>query len=313
MKTVLFTGGGGVGNEAIDRLYAGRYRCLFADADPAGIAPTIPAERRFGAPRADAGDFAPALAALCRAEAVDLVLLGVDEELPHAADIRAAAPATAVIPPDPDFVARALDKAQTAWALADAGLPAPRTLLGDEAEAADFPCIVKPRSGRGSRGVAVLEEAAQVTAYLALHRLRPDQIVLQELLRGREYTVQMAADADGVLAAVAPVAVALKRGVTLRAETAEAPGVVAACRAVHEAFPTAGCYNIQGIETEDGRFVPFEINPRISTTFCLGVAAGLEPLAIFFEGATPGAAPVVARPGVTLTRSWVNHFGERDA
>lgn len=311
MKTVLFTGGGGAGNEAIDRLYAGRYRCLFADADPAAIAPSIPSDRRFTLPRADAGDFAEATAALCRAEGVDLVLLGVDEELPHAPAIRVASPNTAVIPADPAFTARALDKAATAWTLAEAGLPAPRTLLGDRAEKADYPCIVKPRSGRGSRGVAILEAPAQVAAYLALNRLEPDQIVLQELMRGREYTVQMAADAAGALGAVAAVAVGVKRGVTLRAETADAPGVVAACRAVHEAFPAAGCYNIQGIETAEGRFVPFEINPRISTTFCLGVAAGLDPIAVYFEGA--GAAPVVARPGVTLTRSWTNHFGERDA
>ena len=59
--------------------------------------------------------------------------------------------------------------------------------------------------------------------------------------------------------------------------------VVRGCELIHKANPTKGCYNIQLILTSDGTVMPFEINPRISTTYCLTVASGIDPIDIFLQ------------------------------
>lgn len=305
MRRLMFTGGGGAGNEAIYRLWRELYDVRFADADVEAIDPAIPAERRFGIPFASDAEFPAALADICREQRIDILIPGVDEELPLMPAVADAAPNTAILVPGEAFVNQSMDKLATARALAARGLSAPRSATLDDAAAVGFPCFAKPRSGRGSRGVRVLADKGEAEAYLRLSGLKASEILVQELLVGREFTVLMAADREGRLHAVVPVEVAIKRGITIRARTVSEPSVTAACHAVHEAFAPGGCYNIQLILTEQGRALPFEINPRVSTTFCLGIAAGVDPIEIYFRTrASRELSPV--RDGLELHRHWTN-------
>jgi len=135
-------------------------------------------------------------------------------------------------------------------------------------------------------------------------------MMVQEKIEGVEYTVQMAADARGALQAIVPVRVSIKRGITLRATTEAEPNVMATCRAIHDAVPAAGCYNIQLMLTPDGHAIPFEINPRVSTTLCLVVAAGVDPFSIFL-GKEKAQAGVPFTSGLKLRRHWQNHFSRK--
>jgi len=54
---ILFTGGGGAGNEAIWRLLSHKYELFFADACLDSIDKLIPQERRFTIPFANQDDF----------------------------------------------------------------------------------------------------------------------------------------------------------------------------------------------------------------------------------------------------------------
>ena len=117
----------------------------------------------------------------------------------------------------------------------------------------------------------------------------------------------MAADRSGQLRAVVPVRVAIKRGITLRAATDCDQAVITACTAIHEANPVPGCYNIQLIKTKTGDVKPFEINPRISTTACLALAAGIDFIDIYLGGkADDGLLSYLNELG--LRRSWHNEF-----
>ncbi|MCE2510434.1 MAG: ATP-grasp domain-containing protein [Alphaproteobacteria bacterium] len=302
MNTLLFTGGGGAGNEAIFRLLGERYDLHFADADPAAIDPAIPAERRHAIPLAAAPSFGETLVALCQRLGVDLLVPGVDEELPHLA----AREDVPVLLPEPAYVSVMLDKLESVRALAAKGLDAPQTVAAGERWSA-FPCIAKPRDGRGSREVRVLDDASQVAAYLKLTGYAAESVVLQELLTGQEYTVLMAADQRARLHAVVPVKVEVKRGITLRAEIVDNGAVVETCRRIHAALPARGCYNIQLVHDKAGRVIPFEINPRVSTTFCLGLAAGVDPIAVYLQNEPP-ATMATGQAGTTLRRFWANHI-----
>ena len=312
MTTLLFTGGGGVGNEALYRLLGDRYDCHFADADPNAIDDAIPANRRHAIPLARDAEFTPAVTSLCGTLGVDMLIPGVDEELLKLASISGAAPALKILAPDSAFIARMGDKLSMIRALKAAGLNAPWTLKADDRAAARFPAIAKPRQGRGSRAVRVVTSAAALDAYLLLEALNAEDVILQELGCGTEFTVQMIADPQGTLHAVVPVEVGIKRGITLCACTVENSIVDAACRAIHAAYPTGGCYNIQLILTEENRVLPFEINPRISTTFCLSVAAGVDPIAIALGLAPMAGEAAGFRSGVGLRRHWRNSFSSME-
>ncbi len=326
MKKLLFTGGGGAGSEALFRLLGERYETHFADADRQAIDPSISEERRHEIPFANDSAFADRLCEFFhstsgreageqrqqRSEAkwqtleIDLLVPGVDEELSIVAELVEEGKLAALLPPKP-FVNRHLDKATSMQFLEPLGL-APQTLPAEEAAAIGFPCIVKPRQGRGSRGVSVIQSADELAAYLTLSKEAAGGCLAQEMGIGQEFTVMMAADSAGTLRAVVPVEVGIKRGITLRAKTGRDDAVEEACKRVHAADPVPGCYNIQLIRQENGRILVFEINPRVSTTMCLGVAAGVDPIAIFLDELTGEGGLLPFTENLQLRRHWANQL-----
>jgi carbamoyl-phosphate synthase large subunit len=307
---LLFTGGGGAGTEALARLLAERYEVFFADADLAAKPYPIAADHWLQVPLATAAEFPGEIADLCRRLQIDLFIPTVDEELLPIARLPKPLGFDVLLPQE-HFVARHLDKLASNQFLHQAGLPAPQTVAADKGRL-DFPCIVKPRSGRGSRNVATVYSEAELQAQITLARQAPEDFVVQELITGYEYTVMVVADRSGELRAIVPVLVERKRGITLRASTLHDQGVIEACRAIHAADPIPGCYNIQLIKATDGSVKPFEINPRISTTACLGLAAGVDFIGIFLG--LPGATDQL-RQGLVdfkdrlgLKRSWYNEI-----
>ena len=304
MTVVLFTGGGGAGSEALARLLP--YECHFADADPdarpAGIAP----DRWHVISRADQPGFFADVSWLCTGViGAALIVPGVDEELTMLAVARDTMWSQPVLLPPSSFVAAHLDKLASYELLRDAEIPVPWAEVVRNTMYDRFPCIIKPRRGRGSRGVAVAEGIEDL---LDNHDIWCADYIAQELLVGQEYTVTVAADAGGKLRAIVPVLVSLKRGITIRAHTTHDSAVTEACERIHAAYPVPGCYNVQGIKGADGVFRPFEINPRVSTTLCLAVAAGVDPIAIY-RGNCPGDELLPFRE-VSLRRSWHNEFAE---
>jgi len=301
MKTVLFTGGGGAGSEALARLLAPRYEVHFADADPDSRPHGVAPDRWHAIPMATAPDFVPQLADLCRSLDVDVLIPGVDEEL---LPIALGATGCRVLLPPHRFVAAHLDKLVSSLRLQALGIPVPATdSLANHDRLTSFPCIVKPRHGRGSRSVGIARSQADALAHARAAGMRPDEFIAQEFLEGQEYSVTVVADSTGRLCAVVPVRCEYKRGISIRAVTDNAPEVIFACVKIHAADPVPGCYNVQVIKTTDG-VKPFEVNPRVSSTLCLAIAAGIDPIDIFLRG----GETLLFRDGVRLSRSWHNEI-----
>ncbi len=262
---ILFTGAGGAAFEWLWRHWQGRYHLYFADADLDAIHPIIPRRRCVAVLPAGPKQFVNDLMEQVDDLDIKLIIPSVDEELPHLCSL------PGVVLPGCWFVAMCLDKLTLTARLKEAGFKPPETQIS------------KPRFGRGSRDVHLV----------------------QERLEGPEYTVMMAADQDSRLGAIVPVRVKCKRGLTVHGITENTGSVVEVCRAIHDIFKPAGCYNIQGMLTRDG-FRPFEINPRISTTFILGAAAGVDPVHIWRHGAPSDLVPF--HEGAQLRRYWHNHI-----
>ncbi len=311
---MLFTGGGGSGSEALNRLLGERYEVHFADADMEAKPYSVASNSWHQIPFASDPAFIEGLHRLCRELAVDILIPGVDEELLPIAQARESMGCAVLLPPV-EFIRTHLDKLTSNSLLQAHRLPAPQTKpLSEHQRRISFPCIVKPRCGRGSRDVAVVYSEQELQAHVVLSRRLPEDFIVQELLRGLEYTVMMSADRTGRLFAVVPVLVGIKKGITLRARTDRDAAVIAACVAIHAANPVPGCYNIQLVKTESGEVKPFEINPRISTTACLAVAAGVDFIGIYLgmdeyqNTSSPISDLLPFRDRMGLRRSWHNEF-----
>ena len=94
-----------------------------------------------------------------------------------------------------------------------------------ETSAATYPAIVKPRQGRGSRGLAFLDGAADLRAYLGAAAKDADQYIVQERLLGPEFTTSVVVGLDGKLLAIVPKEAADKRGITQVGITRNVPAI----------------------------------------------------------------------------------------
>ena len=307
-RKVLFTGGGGCGAEAIYRYLGSKYDLYFGDCNVENINPIIPSHRAIGLPQANNPVFAARVQHICNELSIDLLVPAVDEELlslGSSFDQRK----TSLILPSLGFVEKMLDKFKMVEEFSMANIPVPKSLLFDsDFSPLNFPCICKPRFGRGSRDITYLyseKEALKFRDFLAFAS-DPSLFIIQELAKGVEYTVQMIADSKATLHAILPVKVAVKKGITIDARVEKNNIVVDACREIHEKIPTPGTYNIQLILTSEGCVLPFEVNPRISTTFCLALAAGLDPLEIFDANRISPKAVLEYTDNIRIQRFWQN-------
>ena len=305
---ILFTGGGGAGNELVYRIWNQKYDLYFSDASLDNIDPTIPEERRIQIPFATDPQFSSLIASICQDYKIDLLVPSVDEELPLMAEVNRLLPDLDILVPEHQHVTLMMDKLKLMKYFSEHSIPAPYSTTLENIENLDFPFFVKPRWGRGSRGIQVIHSEMDLNQYISNSPYKKNDIIAQELMSGVEYTVMMSANINGVLRAVVPVKVNLKKGITIKAVTEKNKHVIDACVKIHELFKTRGCYNIQVFLQPDGTVFPIEINPRISTTFCLGVSSGVDPIEYFYASSINKSMDFNWSCGITLNRHWKNYI-----
>jgi carbamoyl-phosphate synthase large subunit len=281
-------------------------RVVAVDADPLSSGFAF-ADRHHVVPLVGAPDFLDALLDICKRESVDVLLPDLDEELGlvTAAADRFAAIGTRVIVSSPAAIARCRDKYETFRFFRAHGIPTPETWLPEQLGAAPslrFPVIVKPRGGRGSTHVLTVESPGQLES--ALRRV-PDPLV-QEFVRGTEYTVDTLSDLEGrFLYCSIRQRLATDSGISVKGRTVLDPRIAAAVQRIAEALPLVGPGCVQGIEDEAG--VQFtEINPRLAGGLPLSIAAGAPILAdlVRLARGEPPAGPTAFRAGLLMLRFW---------
>lgn len=305
---ILFTAGGSPGLEAIYRELKEHYMFFFADMDPRRISPTIPNKHKFKIPAANANNFLSTLSNLCKDLGIDLLVPGVDEELLQIWDAKDLFGTTRFFMPNRSFVEEMSDKLNMNRIFASYGLDVPGAVRADlSAENLKFPVLVKPRWGRGSRDIYRVNKPEKLPFLLQALDEDLSRLLVQECIAGKEYTVQIVAAADSSLHAILPIHALEKRGSTTVAEMQSDKAIESYCEEIHQHFIPQGCYNVQLIKSMDGRLRCFEVNPRISTTFCLVIRAGLDPFKFFCEGSTANSK-ISRIPNIHLFRHWTNEF-----
>ncbi|WEK44390.1 MAG: ATP-grasp domain-containing protein [Candidatus Sphingomonas colombiensis] len=251
-------------------------RIIAVDVKPALSAACALADVAYAVPRASDPDYVSALVDLCDRERVQLVVPTIDHELlplAMAVDLFGAVGARVHIS-SPDFVRMARDKEITAKRLDAAGIATPRTVTPLHTNvthaAIDLPAIVKPRGGSSSIGLRVLRTRADLAGF----ELPADSIV-QELLDGPEYTVNVFYDAEGNFRAAIPhLRLETRGGEMSKGRTERHAALTEIARQIGKsAMGIRGAFCFQAILTTRGPVV-FEINARFGGGYPLAHHAG---------------------------------------
>jgi len=289
--TIVLTVAGGVAVPSMIDILRATFpaaRLIATDMDPQAIGLRL-ADLGVILPPGGSPTFLRAMRRLCADENVDVIVSVVDEELEDLCTLEAEG--IHVIQPLRSFVHLALDKLALMHQLQAVGLPAPWTQLASncDLDRVPFPAIIKPRVGRGSRGIARVENRAALKAALANSLYSPDQLLVQQLVEGPEYTVSVVVWRDGAVQAVVPKELISKRGVTKAAVTRRNERIDTYCREIQRELRADGPFNVQlCLDRRDGTPYAFEINPRFSTSITLTMAAGVDELSGLIRQALSG-------------------------
>jgi carbamoylphosphate synthase large subunit len=190
-ERILVTGvGGPAGRATTTFLQNNGFSVIGTDIVPV----TTPVDDFHIVSRADDPAFPGALLDLIRHERPAIVIPTVSEELPHVARMKNAIRDldSRVFISDPIAVDCVNDKLTTANFLQEKGVRVPRTLSSNGRTVAarikgevGYPCIAKPRVGRGGRGVALYRFETE-----AVRDTRPD-VVWQEFMSGEECDINL--------------------------------------------------------------------------------------------------------------------------
>lgn len=286
--TVLITGAGGAATPGlIERLRCKGYRVLAADMDSNAVGLYL-ADMGFVIPQGSSRHFLPALRAICHREEVNALVPLVDEELVAALELEQDG--VAVLLPRREFVVACLDKFRLMRRLDGLGIPVPKTrLASDSLEGMGFPLIAKPRTGRGSRGIGIVNSQEQLASYMGDSPYPREKLVIQEYVDGTEFTVSVVVWRDGKVKAVVSKEIILKQGITRLAVTRHNTRIDTLCRRIQDTLRADGPFNVQlRIDRITGEPLVFEINPRFSTTISLTIAAGVDELGALLAEAIVG-------------------------
>ncbi|GAB3212452.1 ATP-grasp domain-containing protein [Marinactinospora thermotolerans] len=305
---VVTTAGSAPTSGTILHLRRQGYRVVATDIDPSAPGLYL-SDRGYLVPPGDTDDYLPEIRGICLKENAAALIPLVDEELITVTELEDEG--VAVLAPRRDFISTCLDKLVLMERLEAAGIPIPATRTATEwTDDLEFPVVVKPRSGRGSRGVAVCGSAAEVRRLINDGPYSAGDLIIQERITGPEYTVSVVVWRDGRVQAVVSKEVILKRGVTKFAVTRRDERVSEVCREVQRVLRADGPFNVQLALDSSGLPRIFEINPRFSSTAPLTIASGVDEIGGLLRQALGDASALsdTWREGLVMVRRWADEF-----
>lgn len=276
MKTIIVTGIGGVVGQGIVR----NARAMGRDLRIVGVnvsrvsAGNHMCDEVFEVPYAYDENYIHAMLKVVSETGAELIIPSTDYESYYLAKFQSSfSIPVAASPPEVTFFC--LDKYRNWQAFSEKNIPFAPSVLPSKFEGEFDRYIVKPREGRGSRGIHI--QPADVSVF-------DDTNLVQQLLEGPEITSTFYVLRNRSLLGSITMRRELESGNTARAEvTMEYDAEVERLATqMIEAFPFSGSVNIQSKVTANG-IVPFEINCRISGTNSIRSQFGFNDVAFTIQ------------------------------
>ncbi|MEO3945391.1 ATP-grasp domain-containing protein [Gorillibacterium sp. CAU 1737] len=248
-------------------------------ADLKATAPTaFTSDKHYLVPPVTDPGYLDRLLEICREEKIDAIIPLIDTELTLLAENRERFEQEGVrlVLSSPRVNEISFDKTNTYRFFQEHGIPTPRVFTEEEVKRGEFsyPLMVKPRNGSSGKGVTVVRNERELRFFLDYI---PDAMV-QELVSGEEYTIDVFVDFSGAVKTIVPrLRIETRAGEVSKGITRKNPFLIDAARHVAECLPGAvGCITLQGFLQADGSFTFIEINPRFGGGVPLSIAAGAD-------------------------------------
>ena len=309
--SLLMTGVGGPGARgyiySLLRNPERRIRIVGTDLSPRVDPETLESLDAFHTiPRAGTPDYLSRLLALCAEEGIDVLLPLNTAELnclsEHRAEFEALGTRVCVL--EPETLRIVNDKGRLLDRLRASGLPVPAyRLVGSipefrEALEAlgwpDRPVVVKRPDGNGSRGLRFLDASVSMadiflhqkprSLYVSLPELlsmlpeifAQTQLMVMELLTGKEYSVDTLAENGTVIRSVCRRVDVSEDSNDVDATIEQTPDVLDYCEQICKLLKLDGLIGFGVMRNGAGEPLLLEINPRLQATTILSVMGGVN-------------------------------------
>lgn len=281
-----------------------RGRVIVTDINP--LSPAVhAADRWYHVPLSTAPDYLDAIAAICDAEQIGLIVPTIDDELELFGSATAWLASRRVkVAVSPEATSRTCnDKLAACQHLRAHGIRAAQTRLpADLPPDVAYPLFIKPRFGRGGVGAFAVRAPKDLTFFVEY----VETPIVQEYLDGPEFTIDLLCDfRHRPLSIVPRERVVVRAGVIDRGRTVHDRKLLELGKAVAQVLPFVGAVNIQ-CRVVNGEPVVFEINPRFSGGIPLTIAAGADFPKYLVELAVGRAVP--ARIGRFRDNFWMTSY-----
>lgn len=310
MKNILISALGGSLFPYLHNQLKEKYNLFYIDADE-GLKDLYPDFQFIPAPFVKDEKYIPFLKNLIEEHHIDVYIPLIDEEIEKAHLINDLYPDLTLISPTLDFSQKTLHKYNLMHFLEKNGISSIPTWNGTQMDQiTEYPVFVKPIFGRGSRGIRKISSKKEFDAYVVLEKYKPEDILVQELVIGQEYTVGVLANNKNDILCISSKKVITKEGITKHAVTENAPNIEAVVKKINDLLQPAGPYNVQLFVTPSNEIKIFEINPRFSTTSIMSFAGGVDEVSLYLEYFNKEYDGPIVRPkeNLFLRRSWKNNF-----
>lgn len=307
---ILITGAGGAAAISVWKSLGQEHEIFMADIDPcaAGLY-LVPAERRLIIPPGNSPEFLTTLLNYCQQYKINVLIPTVDVELLPIAYGKDRFTSQGISVPISSAEALDIcrDKFKLLTVCQGTGLTPSFLLFNQESSVSNFPCFAKPRRGAGSNGAITIKDDN------ALQQLpKDDSYLVQELLPGEEYSVDVYIDSDGIaLAAVPRLRMKIDSGIAVACQTKINPELSRMALEIAKKVGITYVANIQFKADAQGQFKLLEINPRFPGTLPLTAAAGIDIPKLLINdilGNKTLGKELLAFKEIMVVRYWTEQF-----
>ncbi len=196
------------------------------------------------------------------------------------------------------------------------GIPTPTTYKAGEIISGkvrmSYPIFVKPTFGIAAQGTAVIDNLNELKVWCG----KIQKPLVQNLLKGKEFSIDTLADLKGKVIGVVPrTRDETKHGASVKGITVKDWELIRWAKFIAEKLKIIGPCNIQCFKSGKGKINFFEVNPRFSAAHAHTIAAGMNtPHLVLKMLAKQKVEPRIGqfKDGLRMIRYWAEVFESRD-
>lgn len=236
------------------------------------------ADKKYQVPRIDSGEYVESIIDICSKENISLIVPTIDTELSLLAEnkeyIEDKTNAKVLISNE-KCITICQDKILSALFFADNNFGVPKTLDKEALESGDytFPLFIKPKNGSSSINAYKIENKKELDFFYDYIK----EPIVQECVKGIEYTVDVFLDFDSnIISCVPRQRLAIRSGEILKGVIDMNEDIINDVNKVISLLKPIGHITVQGFWGQDKVFRYIEINPRFGGGAPMAIKAGAD-------------------------------------